>query len=201
VQVPFQAMKPDATHRFNYNDVFVAQLDEFTYEEVKSGGRFYVVPKVHSIKRTILEPEEAIEFAIERGYLGVGFSTELDAATFGQWRKEGIHNTGRRFPDWVTKALMPHDYETYYGGDSMGGSIPFNPAGRGRAGFKNPFLDDLLARGDWREFIKKDQTQFREEDRIDTTAEIFGQALSPAKIRSDEKTREGVDANPLIGGN
>jgi hypothetical protein len=68
------------------------RLDMTTYTEdpSKLSGRWFNVPIVNPSTGRVMEDDEALRFATERGYLGQGFSTEKLARTYsGIRRAEG----------------------------------------------------------------------------------------------------------------
>jgi hypothetical protein len=59
----------------------------FAPEPTEGRGRWFNVPIAHPItKRAFATDDEAIDFAVERGYMGIGFPTQKHASTYSAMR-------------------------------------------------------------------------------------------------------------------
>lgn len=117
------------------------QLDPKTYLETNSGGRWFNIPSIHPVTRIPMEQREAIAFATERGYLGLGFSNVKEATKAAGARS-------RRMDDLPPEPAIRGDSFIGVSAESIsdlaGYDWPFNPGGRAPNGFMYPLHDVLL---------------------------------------------------------
>lgn len=99
------------------------QLHPDSYEPVETGGRWFNMPGRHPVTGQVFNEDQAVDFALENGLLGIGYDSVDQAVQAAVTRAE----LGDENP------LVANRRE-----------LPFNPGGRALDGFLYPELDTPL---------------------------------------------------------